>query len=467
MLRAWALPILRGMEWETKSLLPPHLLQLIEDKNWKQLARHRDSWPDVEIMAPDLVAHLGELDKADRVLFFRALPRDLSVEVFASLETDDQESLLQDLTDPETRNILAELSPDDRTALLGELSGPITQQLLNHLSPEDLQEARALLGYPEYSVGRLMSPDYLSVRPEWTFEHCLAHFRKHGKESETMNIVYVTEPSGVLIDALPLRVFVTGEPSSVVKDVMDRSFVKLSAYDDQEEAVRLMTKYSRLALPVVDSSGVLLGIVTVDDVLEVAEEEITEDFQRVGAVAPLGKSYWETSVWGLFRSRIVWLVILVLVNLISSGVITAYEETLSAYVVLAAFIPMLIGTGGNAGSQSATMMIRAISTGDIRMSQWGRVFAKELVLGFIIGTSLGLLGMAMGYARGGLEIGLVVLLTLSSILTVTNIMGMLLPFLLTKLKLDPAIASGPLVTTIADAAGLFIYFSYARAILTG
>ncbi|NCN04511.1 MAG: magnesium transporter [Spirochaetales bacterium] len=453
------------MERELHPVIPDELFTLIDEKQWPTLARRRQAWPDPVIVAPDIESLLGEMEKPDRVLFFRALPRELGIEVFALLSSEDQESLILDLTDRETRALLAEMSPDDRTAFLEELSGPITQKMLNMLSPGDLKEAKALLGYPEYSVGRLMSPDYLSVRPSWTLAECMVHFRKYGNESETMDVVYVTETTGLLVDALPLRIFVTGDPEVRVEDLMDRSYVKLSAYADQEEAVKLMTKYSRVALPVVDSTGILLGIVTVDDALEIAEEEATEDIQRLAGVSPLGGSYWDAGIWGLFKSRILWLVILVLVNLISSGVITAYEHLLSGYVVLAAFIPLLIGTGGNAGSQSATLMIRGISTGDIRLDQWGEVILKELVMGLLIGVTLGILGMSMGYLRAGFEVGLVVFLTLTSIITVTNLMGMILPFVLTKFKLDPAIASGPLVTTIADAAGLLIYFSFATLIL--
>jgi magnesium transporter len=451
---------------EVTTVIPEALLQLIEHKDWAQLARNRSAWPDETIVAPDIELLLQDMEKTDRVLFFRSLPRELGIEVFALLEPEDQESLIFDLTDKETRSLLADMSPDDRTAFLEELSGPITQRMLNLLSQEDLQEAKALLGYPEYSVGRLMSPDYLSVRPDWTLEQCAHHFRKFGNQSETMDMVYVTERrTGVLVDALPLRIFVTSNPETKVSDHMDYSFIKLSAYADQEEAVKLMTKYSRIALPVVDSSGVLLGIVTVDDVLEVAEEETTEDFHKSAAVTPLAGSYWDAGIWGLFRSRIVWLLILVGVNLISAGVISAFEELLATYVVLAAFIPLLIDTGGNAGSQSAALMIRGISTGDIRLDQWAKVFGKELLMGIIIGGTIGVLGMGLGFIRGGSSIGFVVFLTLTAILTLSNLFGMLLPFILTKLKLDPAVASGPLITTIVDAAGLVIYFSFARMIL--
>jgi magnesium transporter len=203
----------------------------------------------------------------------------------------------------------------------------------------------------------------------------------------------------------------------------------------------------------------------VDDVLDVAEEEATEDFHRVGGVVPLRTGYWEAGKWFLYRSRIGWLAGLVIVNLVSSGVIAAYEDTLAAFVALAFFIPLIIDTGGNAGSQSATLMIRAISTGDVRLDQWAKVFAKEAVIGLSIGVTLGIMGMILGLFRGGFEIGLVVLLTMITMLVVTNLVGMVLPFILTKLRLDPAIASGPLITSVADAVGLIIYFSFATWIL--
>ncbi len=449
-----------------QNVLPDEIRELIEHHNWQQLARVRVDWPDYDIVAPEVADFMRELDKRDRVLFFRALPRDLAVEVFAYLDSDMTDTLLYELTDAETRHLLAELDPDDRTALLEELPGQVTQRLLNMLSPEDLKEARKLLGYPDESVGRIMTPNYVALRPDWTIARAIEHIRYYGHESETLMIVYVTEHSGKLIDALSLQRVVLADPDSLVQDIMDFSFVSVSAYEDQEEAVRIMRKYDRIVLPVVDSVGVLLGIITSDDVLDVAEEEATEDFQLQAAVAPLKRSYWEATVWTLFRSRIGWLAGLILVNLLSSGVIAAYEEVLAAYVALAFFIPLIIDTGGNAGSQSAMLMIRSLSTGDIRLGQWFRVLGKELLVGLFIGVVLGAMGMALGSLRGGLQVGIVVLLTLTSIILVTNFIGMILPFILTKIKMDPAIASGPLITSVADAVGLLIYFGYAGMILS-
>ncbi len=310
-----------------------------------------------------------------------------------------------------------------------------------------------------------MTPDYLAVKPDWTVERALEHVRRRGRESETANVIYVVDAGWRLLDDMPIRRLVLAEPTQRIDEIMDHTLVRLEVTDDREEAVRTMRRFDRVALPVVDSDGVLVGIVTVDDVFDVAEEETTEDFHRAGAMLPLRTAYWETTKRVLYRARIGWLALLVLVNLVSSGVIAAYEEVLEAVVALAFFIPLIIDTGGNAGSQSATMMIRAISTGDVTSKQWFRAFTKELVIGLAIGVTLGILGMLLGIFRGGFAIGIVVLLTMVTMLVLTNLIGVLLPFVLTRLRLDPAVASGPLITSIADAVGLIIYFSYAVWIL--
>jgi magnesium transporter len=449
--------------------IPRTIQQLIERRAWRELASVELAWPAEETIAPELVDALLELDTHERVLLFRALPRRVATEVFASLDGDLRDDLLVALTDRETRRLLADLHPDDRTNLLDELPGQATQRLLNLLSPADLAEARALLGYPEESVGRLMTPDYLAIRPEWTTGQALQHIRARGHESETTNVIYVVDEGWRLIDDMPLRRLVLADPDTPVSELMDESFVSLLASDDREEAVRRMRRYDRVALPVVDTGGVLIGIVTVDDVFDVAEEEATEDFHKVGGVLPLRSSYWQTGLWLLYRSRIVWLAALVVVNLVSSGIIAAFEEAIEAVVALAFFIPLIIDTGGNAGAQSATMMIRALSTGDVKPSQWLRVLTKEAAIGFVIGVTLGAMGFVLGYLRGGPEIGvqlgLIVLLTMVVMLLLTNLIGMLLPFVLSRVGIDPAVASGPLITTVADAVGLIVYFSIASAIL--
>ena len=443
-----------------KELIQPEISDLIRNKHWSDLRESIEDWP-----IADIVDLMEGLEKKDRVVFFRILPRDVCTAIVAELEPEQQNALLLEMTDDETRHLLSDLAPDDRTALLDELPGQVTQRLLNLLSPQDLKEARALLGYPEESVGRLMTPDYLAVKPYWSIGQALDHIRKMGRQSETINMIYVVDPAWKLLDALELQLFILSDPEQLVEDIMDDSFVCVTAFDDREEAVQVVQKYDKTVLPVVDSEGILLGIVTIDDLLDVAEEEATEDFHKGAAVAPLRSSYREATIWSLFSKRIVWLIILVFVNLLSSGVIEAFEEILASALALAFFIPLLIDSGGNAGAQSATLMVRAIAIGDIELRQWLTTAGKEVFVGLLLGIAMGLASWLLGMYRGGVEIGLVVGLSMVLIVLVANIIGSMLPFLLTRFGIDPAVASSPLITTIVDATGLLIYFSIASVVI--
>ena len=421
-----------------KILSLAEIKRLVEDRNWSLLRR------ELAVMRPPEIADLLlELEKADRILVFRLLPRELFSEAFSYLDGDHQDALAGELTSEEMRRLLADMKPDDRTQFLAELPGQVTQRLLNYLSPADLIEARHLLGYPEESVGRLMTPDYVAVRPEWTVAQAIEHIRHKGKDSETINVVYVTDSSWKLLDALELRRFILAKPTDRVEQLMNHFYVTISAMEDREEAVRMMHRHALSVLPVVDSAGVLLGIVTVDDVLDVAEEEITEDFHKAAAVRPLKSGYREAGVWPLYRKRIGWLVILILINLVSSTVISIYEDVLASAMVLTFFIPLLIASGGNVGSQSATLMIRALATGDVKLTQWFRVLSKELLVGLAIGATMGLAGGLLGLFQGGYQIGVVVGLAMVAVVLVSNIMGVALPFVLLRVGLDPAVASSP------------------------
>jgi len=450
---------------ERRPNIPEAVSEAIERRRWADVARAGVAWPEPEVVAPDLADALVDLPPRDRALLFRALPQSIATETFPLLPKPERDALLEVLTDAEMRALLDELPPDDRTVLLGELPGEVTQRLLNMLTPEDLAEARGLLGYPADSVGRLMTPDYVAVRPDWTIARALDHIRARGHESETLNVVYVVDGRWRLIDDLPLKRFVLARPEASVASIMDHTYVTVEAHDDRERAVEMMQRYDRVALPVVDRQGVLLGIVTVDDVFDVATAEATEDFHLAAAVQPLRHGYMETSVWTLYRSRIGWLAGLVLVNLLSSGVIAAFEDVLLASVALAFFIPLIIDTGGNAGAQSATLLIRALSTRDVRFDQWAKVLGREVLMGAALGITLGAMGFALGLFRGGAAIGLVVFLTITTMLVLTNLLGAVLPFVLTRLRRDPAVASGPLITSIADTVGLLIYFGYAVLLL--
>jgi magnesium transporter len=438
-----------------KDLLKPEILELIESRAWTDLRDVLADWPAPEIA--DLLLHLR---KQDRVLLFRALPRLVAADVFSHLEFEQQDELLHDLTDEEARHLLTNLPPDDRTHLLEELPGQATQRLLNLLRPADLKEARWLLGYPEESVGRLMTPDYVAVHPEWTVQDALEHVRVHGRDSETINRIYVIDQRWQLLDDIELRRFILSPPNASVADTMDHNFVSVSAFADRKEAVALIRRYDITALPVVDSEGVLVGIVTVDDVLDVQEEEATEDFHRVGSVEPLRMSLRDAPLTFLYRKRIGWLMILVFMNILSGAGIALYEDTIAATVALVFFLPVLIGSGGNAGSQSATLMIRALAVGDVRSADWLRLLGRELAVALAIGVTLAVGVGSIAYFRAA-DVMVVVAMTMSAIVLVGSLIGMSLPFLLTRFGLDPATASAPLVTSLADISGVLIYFSIA------
>lgn len=440
-----------------KELLRPEIEELISTKNWTVLREALDMWP-----APELSDLLLTLPKSDRVLFYRALQRDLAADVFSHLSPGDQDELLRDLSDEETRHLLAALTPDDRTHLLEELPGQVTQRMLNLLGPQDLQEARWLLGYPEDSVGRLMTPDYVSVRQDWTVDQALRHIRRAGKRSETVNRIYVVDPESRLVDDIELRRFILAEPEATVSEIMDHSYVSVSAFAEREEAVRVIRRYDQVALPVLDSAGILVGIVTVDDLLDVAEEEATEDFHRVGSVEPIRTPILETPLKVLFTRRIGWLLVLVVVNFFTVAVLKSYEGTIQAVATLAMFLPLMIGSAGNAGSQSSTLMVRAIATGDVSTSDWFRLLIRELGVATALGVTMAAVASVAGLHFGGSgAVAMVVASTMVLVVMLGSLIGMSLPFLLNRFDLDPATASAPLVTSIADIAGVIVYFSFA------
>lgn len=434
--------------------------ELIANNQLKAVSERLTNWAKPEVA--DLILRL---DKPHQILVFRALPRQRAADVFAHFEPEHQDRILEALTDGDTRHLLANLNPDDRTAMLEELPATVTRRLMQLLSPEDMAESSQLLGYPEESIGRMMTPDYIRLRAEWTCEQALAHIRKYGRDSEIFNILYVTDGNGLLIDIVRLRRIIMEAPDVVIRDMLNYQFVSLSAFDDREVAVEKIKRYDVNALPVVDSEGVLVGIVTVDDIFDVAEEEATEDFQKGAAVAPLDMNYTAASSGFLFRKRIGWLVILIFVNLLSAAIISKYQEYLVEYIVLAFFMPLLIASGGNTGAQSATLMVRAISTGDLKLDGWYRAFGKEILVGVMLGGAMGVLTWLLGIYRSGFDMALVVGSSMVAIVVVANLIGVLLPFTLTKLKLDPAVASSPLITSVMDAVGLLIYFSIAATVL--
>ncbi len=442
-------------------LLIDNLTELIENKDWKKLKNELQTHDPVQI------AELIEsLDDNNDVIVFRLLPREQAKEVFQILEPEKQEEIIEQLAKNvrTITSLLNDLDPDDRTALFEELPGKITQRLIQLLSVEERQIAVRLLGYPEESIGRLMTPEYVAVKPYFTVEQSLNHIRKWGKNSETLNVIYVVDDQWRLIDDIKIKHIILADPSQKIVDIMDNRFVALSAFDDQEVAIRKFQDYDRVALPVIDTNGVLLGIVTVDDVMDIAEEESTEDFHKFGSFSDAITNPLKAPIPLLYRKRISWLVILVFMNVFSGAAISSFENVIQKMVALVFFLPLLIDSGGNAGSQSATLMVRALATGDVELSDWYRLAIRELFVSLLLGATMALAVSTVAYFRAP-EIILIVALAMTFNVIAGSVIGMILPFIFTKLKIDPATASAPLITSIADITGVIIYFSIATHIM--
>ncbi len=444
-----------------RELLKPEIKELLASKDWRILKEILSEWA-----AQDIVDLLDSIDATDRVIVFRILPRDLAADVFSELKSSQQRSLLRQMSNEHIREIFMGLTPDDRTDVFEELPARVTKRLLNLLPPEERKEAMQLLGYPEDSVGRLMTPDFVAIRPSWTVAQALESIRKFGRDAETVNIVFVVDEKWHLLDDITLRKLILSDPSEKVENLMNREYYSIAASLDQEDAVKMMKKYNLIVLPVVDSQNVLLGVITVDDVIDVYEDEVTEDIHKGASVIPFEVNYTTASVSSLFRKRIIWLSILAMAGFVSGNVISAFEETLGTVIILAFFIPVLLGTGGNTGTQSATLIIRALVTGDLTPKKWFNVVKKELLVGLFLGFSLGCVLYMWSYAwKGERLVSVVIGLSAIGIIVWANLLGSLLPIILRKMHLDPAIVSSPLISTIMDTSGLFIYFSIAMAVL--
>jgi magnesium transporter len=418
-----------------------------------------------QLRVQDVAALLMQLDDDEIAATFRRLSAGHWADVFSYLDDYHQQLLLSELSDDEKRHVLSGLVPDDLTALLEELPDDRVKGLLRLLSFRDVRRALKLLGYPEDSVGRLMTPDFVAVRLDQTIAEALTQIRAQIERYETVNVVFVLDDDDRLVNIIPLKRFILGRPEDPLSTLVSGSVVSIEVTADREDAVRRMQHYDLSVLPVVDADQHLLGIVTVDDVLDVAEEEATEDFHKLGSVGAVNLSLRDARPALLYRKRIGWLLVLVLVNVLSGAAIAMYENAIEALVVLVFFLPLVIASGGNAGAQSATLMVRALATGDVQMRDWLRLWGKELGVAVALGATMGAAVSIIGVWRGGPEVGLVVAIAMVLVVVVGSMMGMLMPFLLARFNVDPATASTPLITSIADIAGILIYFSVATALL--
>ncbi len=436
-----------------------------------KLEKHQQLVETIEEMAvQDIAEAMGQVEIEEQLKVFRTLPEERQTDTFSYLSKTQQRDLLDALPDNEARRILHELLPDDRTAFLESLSSEELESHLKLLAPEDLKQSLKLLGYPEESIGRLMTPRFVAVRPSWTVARALDHIRHEANRGETVNFVFVTDERGRLLDAVKLKDFILSRQDAKVESLMDEEYYSVQASADREEAVQVIQHYDINTLAVTDKNGVMLGIVTVDDIMDVAQEEITEDFHKLGATGAVNISIREASPVFLYRKRIGWLLILVLVNLVSGLAIALFENAIEAVIALVFFLPLIIASSGNAGSQSATLMVRALAIGDVQVSDWLRLWGKEFSVALGLGITLGLAVSIVGVWRGGPELGMelamVVGFSMLAVVIMGAMIGMLLPFILQRLNMDPATASTPLITSVADVLGILIYFSIASAILT-
>jgi magnesium transporter len=444
------------------------------------LLRHRDTAALKHKLArwlpDDLAPIVAELPVEELAVLFRLAAREVAAAAFPHLEHEAQRKLLRLLNPEQAASLLNALPPDDRTAFLDELPLDVAMQLLSLLTPEERQVAQALLAYPEDSIGRMMTLDFVAVRPEWTVREALDYIRRNGYDRETLNVVYVVDERGRLIDDVRVRRFLLAPLDQPVRELMDGNFAALAATDDRETAVHVFRKYDRVALPVLADDGRLIGIVTVDDMLDVAEEEATEDIQKLGGSEALDEPYTSIPLVRMVRKRASWLVVLFLGEMLTATAMSFFEDEIAKAVVLALFVPLVISSGGNAGSQAATLVIRALALGEFKLRDWWRVMRREFAAGAALGAILGVIGFlriavwsafSHIYGEHWLLVATTVGCALVGIVLWGSLMGSMLPLALKRLGFDPATSSAPFVATLVDVTGLIIYFSVAMVVLRG
>lgn len=413
----------------------------------------------------DIASLLEQMDPEDALLAMRQLDREDQAQVFGYLRPSAQVTMAQRMSREELARLMAAMSHDDRVDLYKALDPKAQEALLPGLAKAERDDLRRLASYPEGTVGSIMTSDYATLLPDMTAPQALDALRRQASDVETVYYAYVVDAGHKLLGVISLRDLLLARSRQTVAEVMEADPVVIQVDGEQEEAAALIARYDLLALPVVDEAGRMVGIVTQDDAMDVAEEEATEDIYKASTVGEFEGSVRDASLFSLYRARIVWLVLLVFGNIFSGAGISFFENTIAGNLALLFFLPLLIGSGGNAGAQSATLMIRALATGDVRASDWGAMLARELLIGLALGLTMALAVSGIGVVRAGIGVTLVVAAAMVLIVLMGALIGVSLPFLLSKFKFDPATASGPLVTSIADVAGVLIYFGLAAALL--
>ena len=420
----------------------------------------------VPVQSVDIAEAIEGLPESTQLIAFRLLSKAEAIKVYEYLNSDVQQALIQEFKRQEVLDIVDKMSPDDRARMFDELPAKIVRRLLAQLSPKERQATAVLLGYEEDTAGRIMTPEYISLKEIWSVGQTLEKIRSLANASEVVYYLYVTDDSRQLKGIVSLRDLVIAFPDKALSEIMTRDVVFVHTDTDQEEVARTIQRYDLLALPVVDSEERLVGVVTVDDVIDIIEKEATEDIYALGGLQSDGDNYFQTNLWTVARKRVVWLFVLLLTNTVTGAIIRSQEELLHQVVILAAFIPLLTGTGGNVGAQSSTVVIRGLNTEEIKDMGAGKVIFREAAAGILLGLILGSVATIWAYfLQGNLAVAISVGISLVAIALLASIAGSALPFLFRSLSLDPALMSAPFITTAVDVLGVFIYFSIAKTIL--
>ena len=415
----------------------------------------------------DIAACMEELPEPSMVKAFRILPKDLAADIFSYLDVDLQQTVITSLSDREAASIIDNLMSDDAVDLLEEMPANVVKRLLENASPDTRRDINHLLRYPEDSAGSIMTVEYVDLKENLTVEGAIGRIRRVGLDSETINICYVLDAQRKLLGTVALRYLLLSESDETIGEIMHENVVSVHTHADQEEVARQFQKYGFTAMPVVDNENRLVGIITVDDIVDVIEEEATEDMEKMAALVPSDKPYMRTSVWETYKKRIPWLLLLMVSATFTGSIITSFEDALSVYVALTAFIPMLMDTGGNAGGQASVTIIRGLSLGEIEYADVPKIVWKELRTAILCGCTLAVANFAklMLFDRVGLAVAMVVCLTLVMAVIMAMLVGCLLPMVAKRLGFDPAVMASPFITTIVDALSLLVYFQVATFML--
>ena len=455
---------------ERFDLLQRALQHMLEDKKY---ATARDIL--VTMNPSDIAALFADLEEKQIPLMFRLLPKEMAADTFVEMEPDAQQLLIQGFSDNELKDVLDEMYVDDAAALVDEMPANVVKRILKQADPEMRNTINQILRYPENSAGSIMTTEYVSLRPEMTVEEAILRIRRQGVDKETIYTCYVTARDRTLMGLVTVKDLLLAEDDETpVSEMMLTNLISVTTHTDQEEVARMLSKYNFLALPVVDGEDRMVGIVTFDDAMDIMEDEATEDIERMSGMLPSEKTYLKSSIFELFKNRVPWLMLLMVSATFTGLIITSFEDALAAQVALTAFIPMLMGTGGNSGAQSSVTVIRALSLGELKFSDIGRVIIKEFGTSILCGIALGVVcfakiwlvdGLLMGNEDITLMLNAVVCLALAVTVVIAKVVGDLLPLAAIALKLDPAVMASPFITTIVDAVSLLVYFLFARALL--